>query len=125
MLDCADVQTLRGKRSRAILALGLGCGLRRSELAHLTVEQLQRREEHWAVVDLIGKQRLTINIEAGGEVAPGLGLRHTDFWLKRSRCQSPSLGTLLLKLCLCLAIVHSCSEPKAALAAVETMSTLK
>ena len=55
MLDCADVQTLRGKRSRAILALGLGCGLRRSELAHLTVEQLQRREEHWAVVDLIGK----------------------------------------------------------------------
>jgi site-specific recombinase XerD len=55
LLDCADVQTLRGKRSRAILALGLGCGLRRSELAHLTVEQLQRREEHWAVVDLIGK----------------------------------------------------------------------
>jgi site-specific recombinase XerD len=55
LLDCADVQTLRSKRSRAILALGLGCGLRRSELAHLTVEQLQRREEHWAVVDLIGK----------------------------------------------------------------------
>ena len=55
LLHCADVQTLRGKRSRAILALGLGCGLRRSELAHLTVEQLQRREEHWAIVDLIGK----------------------------------------------------------------------
>ena len=30
-------------------------------------------------------------------------------------------GTLLLKLCLCLAIVHSCSEPKAALAAVENI----
>jgi integrase len=55
LLGCADVQTLRGNRSRAILALGLGCGLRRSELAHLTVEQLQRREEHWAIVDLIGK----------------------------------------------------------------------
>ena len=24
-------------------------------MAHLTVEQLQRREEHWAIVDLIGK----------------------------------------------------------------------
>jgi len=55
LLGCADIQTLRGKRSRVILALGLGCGLRRSELAHLTVEQLQRREEHWAIVDLIGK----------------------------------------------------------------------
>jgi len=27
LLDCADIQTLRGKRSRAVLALGLGCGL--------------------------------------------------------------------------------------------------
>ena len=43
LLDCADVQTLRGKRSRAILALGLGCGLRRSELAHLTVEQTAKK----------------------------------------------------------------------------------
>ena len=36
LLDCADIQTLRGKRGRAVLALGLGCGLHRSELAHLT-----------------------------------------------------------------------------------------
>jgi len=57
LLHCADVQTLRGKRSRAILALGLGCGLRRSELAHLTVEQPQRREERWAIAELIGKGR--------------------------------------------------------------------
>src|SRR5437870_3394348 len=33
LLDSADVQTVRGKRSRALLALCLGCGLRRSELA--------------------------------------------------------------------------------------------
>jgi len=55
LLDSADLQTVRGKRSRGILALCLGCGLRRSELAHLTVERLQRREDHWAIVDLIGK----------------------------------------------------------------------
>lgn len=31
--------------NRAILAILLGCGLRRHELAELTLESLQRREE--------------------------------------------------------------------------------
>ena len=55
LLDSADVQTVRGKCSRALLALCLGCGLRRSELARLTIEHLQRREDHWAIVNLMGK----------------------------------------------------------------------
>ena len=38
-----------------MLALLLGCGLRRSELVHLTMEHLQQREEHWAIIDLVGK----------------------------------------------------------------------
>lgn len=52
-----DGQTLTGKRNRAILAILLGCGLRRRELAVLTKESLQSREERWAIVDLIGKGR--------------------------------------------------------------------
>ena len=47
--------TLKGKRDRAILAVLLGCGLRRRELADLDFTHLQQREEHWAIVDLIGK----------------------------------------------------------------------
>lgn len=47
--------TLKGKRDRAILAVLLGCGLRRRELADLDFMHLQQREEHWAIVDLIGK----------------------------------------------------------------------
>ena len=47
--------TLKGKRDRAILVVPLGCGLRRRELAELTTELIQRRENHWAIVDLIGK----------------------------------------------------------------------
>jgi site-specific recombinase XerD len=47
--------TLKGKRDRAILAVLLGCGLRRRELTELTLEHLQRREDHWAIVDLVGK----------------------------------------------------------------------
>lgn len=47
--------TLKGKRDRAILAVLLGCGLRRRELADLDFVHLQQREEHWAIGDLIGK----------------------------------------------------------------------
>ena len=46
---------LKGKRDRAILAVLLGCGLRRRELAQLLFDHFQRREDHWAIVDLIGK----------------------------------------------------------------------
>jgi site-specific recombinase XerD len=50
-----DPDTLKGKRDRAILAVLLGCGLRRRELADLHFRHLQQREEHWAIVDLVGK----------------------------------------------------------------------
>src|ERR1700716_3364595 len=47
--------SLRGKRDRAILALLIGCGLRRAELVGLALEDFQVREEHWVIADLIGK----------------------------------------------------------------------
>jgi site-specific recombinase XerD len=33
----------------------LACGRRRSEVAELTMQHLQQREEHWVIADLIGK----------------------------------------------------------------------
>jgi len=47
--------SLRGKRDHAILALLIGCGLRRAELVGLGTEDFQVREEHWVIADLIGK----------------------------------------------------------------------
>jgi site-specific recombinase XerD len=47
--------TLRAVRDHAMLALLLGCGLRRGELLALTLESLQQREEHWVIADLLGK----------------------------------------------------------------------
>ena len=55
LMDAPSGQTLRGKRDRAILGVLPGCGLRRSELVHLKFEDVQQREEHWAIVDLVGK----------------------------------------------------------------------
>jgi site-specific recombinase XerC len=46
---------LRGKRDRAILALLIGCGLRRAELVGLRTEDFQIREEHCVIADLVGK----------------------------------------------------------------------
>src|SRR5215471_852700 len=53
--QCPDAATLKGRRDRAIIAVLLGCGLRRRELAELSFDHLQRRENRWAIVDLVGK----------------------------------------------------------------------
>jgi Phage integrase family len=63
-----------------MLAVLLGCGLRRSELTDLTLDHLQRREEHWAIIDLVGK---------GGHIrtvpVPDWVKRAIDDWLRASR----------------------------------------
>jgi site-specific recombinase XerD len=50
-----DRQRLKGKPDRVLLALLLACGLSRHEAVALTLAHLQQREEHWAIVDLVGK----------------------------------------------------------------------
>src|SRR5450631_4169234 len=55
LLSAPDIMTLRGLRDRGILAVLLGCGLRRSEVAALKFTHLQQRDGRWCIVDLIGK----------------------------------------------------------------------
>jgi len=55
LINAPDVSTVKGKRDRAILALMIGAGLRRSEVAELTFERIQQREGRWVIVDLVGK----------------------------------------------------------------------
>lgn len=70
---CAD--TLRGKRDRAILAVLVGCGLRRAELVGLQYDDLQIREEHWVVADLIGRGKHIRTVPM-----PGWVKRAVDDW---------------------------------------------
>jgi len=55
LLEKADGEGLRSVRDVAMLSILLGCGLRRAELAALRREDIQVRQGHWAIVDLVGK----------------------------------------------------------------------
>jgi integrase len=55
LLHAPDANTLLGLRDRALLAVLVGCALRRSEAAALTVEHLQERDGRWVFLDLEGK----------------------------------------------------------------------
>ena len=50
-----DANTAKGLRDRAMLAVLLGCGLRRSECAALTFGHVLQRDGRWCIVDLVGK----------------------------------------------------------------------
>jgi site-specific recombinase XerD len=55
LLNAPDVSTKKGLRDRAMFATLLGCGLRRSEVAALTMKHVQMRDSRWCIVDLVGK----------------------------------------------------------------------
>jgi len=56
LLDAPNMSTAKGIRDHAILAVLLGCGLRREECSALTVSHIQQREGRWVIVDLKGKR---------------------------------------------------------------------
>ena len=55
LLNAPDITTTKGLRDRAIIAVLLGCALRRSEVAALTMNHVQQRDGRWCIVDLYGK----------------------------------------------------------------------
>jgi integrase len=71
LLNTPDASTTRGLRDRAILAVLLGCGLRRSECAALTFGHVQQRDGRWCIVDIVGKHGRvrTIPVPAWTKVA--------------------------------------------------------
>jgi site-specific recombinase XerD len=71
-LICApDITTLKGLRDRAVLAVLIGAGLRRSEVAGLTFDHIQQRDCRWVIIDITGKHNRvrTIPIPSWAKVA--------------------------------------------------------
>lgn len=56
LLNPPAVTTKEGLRDRAMLAVPLGCGLRRSEVAVPTLKYIQQPDNRWCIVDLVGKR---------------------------------------------------------------------
>jgi site-specific recombinase XerD len=73
-----DGQTFNGKRNRAILAILLGSGLRRRELAELTMESIQKREERWAITT--DKGRSHQQPEPSLPIGTGIRSGRADWW---------------------------------------------
>ena len=70
LLNAPNPKTLGGLRDRAILALLIGCGLRRAEILSLEVNEIQQREGRWVIPDLVGKgkRRRTVPVPAAVKV---------------------------------------------------------
>lgn len=83
LLNTPDRSVAIGCRNRAILALLIGCGLRRSELVGLDVDCIQLRDSRWVLPDLAGKgNRLrTVPVPAWVKVI-------VDEWLDRAEIQT-------------------------------------
>src|ERR1700683_5631057 len=57
LLNTPDTATRKGLRDRAIIAVLLGCGLRRSEVSALTMNHIQQRDGRWVILDLVSKHK--------------------------------------------------------------------
>jgi integrase len=92
LLAVPNRKTLRGKRNYCVLALLIGCALRRTELSALDVETLQRRDGRWVLTDIVGK---------GGRVrtvaVPGWVMVAIDSWRAAAKIEH---GRLIRRLTL-------------------------
>jgi integrase/recombinase XerD len=79
LLLAPEPTRLKGIRDRAVLALLLGCGLRRAELAGLTIDSLQTRDGRWVLPDLRGKGQRLRTVPVPGWVKTIL-----DTWTERA-----------------------------------------
>jgi site-specific recombinase XerD len=62
LLALPDVDSWAGRRDRAILAVMLGCGLRRAEVANLCWKHITLHDGVWHIEDILGKHNRTRTI---------------------------------------------------------------
>jgi len=83
IINTPDISTLKGLRDRAILAVALGSGLRRSEIAALKVDNIKMRDSRWVILDITGKGGRIRTVP----IAPWVK-KATDQWLSKANINS-------------------------------------
>jgi integrase len=68
LLEHSTPSTPRTLRDHPMVAMLIGCGLRRAQLLALTCESLQQREEHWVIADLVGQAYARCRSQAGSKL---------------------------------------------------------
>lgn len=90
LLNAPDGATLMGTRDRAILALMLGAGLRRDEVARLEVRHFRQIADRWCIADLEGKGRRVRTVP----LAPWCA-QSVRSWLDRAELREGSVFRVL------------------------------
>jgi len=80
LVNAPDPSSLKGRRDRAILALLVGCALRRVELVSLETRHLERREGRWVLLDIEGKHGRIRTVPVPPWVKTAI-----DTWLQSAR----------------------------------------
>ena len=86
LLAAHSGRQLRDLRNHAILAMLLGCGLRRAELVAVRIDDFELRENHWVLADLIGKGRHMRTIPVPSWVKSAV-----DAWIGAAKLQDGTL----------------------------------
>jgi integrase len=90
LLTIPDRSKLKGKRDYVIIALLVGCALRRQELAMLNIEDIQLREGRWVIIDLRGKGGRIRTVAVPIWIKQGI-----DIWMTEAKIEK---GRLLRRL---------------------------
>lgn len=83
LLNQPDISVPAGLRDRAILALLIGAGLRRSEVVGLEFRHFEKRDGRWMLIGVKGKHGRTRNIPI-----PDWVKALVDQWTERAQIQS-------------------------------------
>lgn len=86
LINSPDISTLKGRRDRAMLALMIGSGLRRNEIANLDMASIQQREGRWIIVDLVGKGKKVRSVPI-----PSFAKAAIDEWFTATPLQTGKL----------------------------------
>ncbi|MBL6982308.1 MAG: tyrosine-type recombinase/integrase [Anaerolineales bacterium] len=92
LVNAPDISTNIGLRDRALLAVLIGCGIRRQELTKLKPEQLQLRDDRWVIANLVGKRN-----KARTVTVPAWVMQAIDAYIEACDIQSGRLFQAMSK----------------------------